>query len=81
MATGTPVIASDLPVVRELLENGKTGWLVRPDRPSELARAIRILLAHPGQRVSIGASAREKFSAELTWQKSTQALTEVYQAL
>ncbi len=81
MATGTPVIASDLPVVRELLEHGKTGWLVRADRPSELARAIRILLAHPEQRASIGASAREKFSAELTWQASTQALTAVYQIL
>jgi len=81
MASGTPVIASDLPVVRELLEHGKTGWLVRPDRPSELARAIRILLAHPEQRASIGAGAREKFSAELTWQVATQSLTAVYQAL
>ena len=81
MATGTPVIASDLPVVRELLEHGNTGWLVRPDRPSELARAIRILLAHPEQRASIGANARDKFSAELTWQISAQALTAIYREL
>ncbi len=81
MATGTPVIASDLPVVRELLEHGRSGWLIRPDRPSELARAIRILLAHPDNRKKIGAAAREQFTASLTWDNANRSLTQVYQSL
>lgn len=81
MATATPIIASDLPVVRELLTHNQTAWLVRPDRPSELARAIRILLAHDEDRARLAKNARDKFMRELTWQISTQALTSIYQTL
>ncbi len=81
MASGVPVIASDMPVVRELLEHNQTGWLVRPDRPSELARAIRILDSHPEERQKIGNAARTKAIAELSWETSAQALKKVYLSL
>ena len=55
MAAGVPVVASDLPAVRELLTDGEHGRLVAPDRPGELARAIRVLLDHPEQRERMGA--------------------------
>ena len=47
MAAGVPVVASDLPVTRELITDGVHGRLVAPDRPGELARAIRVLLDLP----------------------------------
>ena len=47
MAAGVPVVASDLPPTRELIEDGVNGRLVAADRPGELARAIRVLLDHP----------------------------------
>ncbi|EKD82411.1 MAG: glycosyltransferase, partial [uncultured bacterium] len=71
----------DLPVVRELLEHNHTGWLIRPDRPSELARAIRILLAHPEERRKIGENAQKKAAESLTWEASAAALATIYQQL
>ncbi len=55
MAAGVPVVASDLPAVRELLTDGEHGRLIAPDRPGELARAIRVLLDHPERRARMGA--------------------------
>lgn len=78
MAAGIPVIASDMPVTRELLQHRETGWLVRPDRPSELARAIRLLLAHEDDRIRIGATARQKVSENFTWEHSILKLQNVY---
>ena len=58
MASGMPVVASDLPAVRELLADGEHGRLVAPDRPGELARAIRVLLDFPERRARLAANAR-----------------------
>lgn len=81
MAMGVPVLASDLPVVRELVEHNITGWLTRADRPSELARAIRVLLAHPHERHRIGETARQKAVQSLSWEKASESLREVYRRL
>ena len=78
MAAGVPVIASNMAVTQELLEHNVTGWLVRPDRPSELARAIRLLMAHPDRLKKISFNAKEKVASELTWEKSLEKLREVY---
>ena len=81
MAAGIPVIASYMPVTQELIEHNNTGWLVRPDRPSELARAIRILMAHPEVRQRISDAAKQKIISGLTWEASLNKLKEVYRKL
>ena len=81
MAAGVPVIASNMPVTQELIEHNVTGWLIRPDRPSELARAIRVLLAHPETLERIAKAAKEKVITSLSWEKSLEQLTEVYKNL
>ena len=80
MAVGTPVVASDLPVTRELLSH-EHGALVRPDRPSELARAIRVLLEHPSAIESMGARARRRIELEFSWQMSLAPLRALYAEL
>jgi glycosyltransferase involved in cell wall biosynthesis len=81
MAAGVPVIASNMPVTQELLEHNVTGWLIRPDRPSELARAIRILLAHPETLEKIAIKAKEKVTSSLTWEISLNQLNKLYSSL
>jgi glycosyltransferase involved in cell wall biosynthesis len=75
------VIASDLPVVREIITDGVDGWLVRPDRPAALARAIRVLLDFPEQRRALGEAARRRIAGHYTWEHATDRLTEVYREL
>ncbi len=78
MAAGVPVIASDLPAVRELMSDGVEGLLVPPDRPAELARAIRVLYEVPELRTRLGRCGRERIESSLTWEHSLARLAEVY---
>ncbi len=78
MAAGVPVVASDLPPVRELMQDGVQGRLVPPDRPAELARAIRILLEYPQLRETMGAAGREHIRYHFTWELALQRLRAVY---
>lgn len=47
MATGTAVVASSLPGLRDAVEDGQSGLLVDPGSPEDLARAITELLQQP----------------------------------
>jgi glycosyltransferase involved in cell wall biosynthesis len=80
MASGTPVIASDLPAVRELMRDGEHGRLVAPDRPGELARAIRVALDYPDALERMGAAARAHVASELGWDRSVEQLRALYTA-
>ena len=81
MAAGVAVVASDVPPVRELIRDRESGWLVHPERPAELARALRILLEHPDVARNLGENARRTIAEHYTWERSTAALRAVYQTL
>jgi glycosyltransferase involved in cell wall biosynthesis len=81
MAAGTPVVASDLAVVRELVTDGEHGRLVPPDRPAELARAVRVLLEYPERAAAMGAAGRRHVERTLTWARSRAQLRQVYDEL
>ena len=78
MAAGTPVVASDLPVVRELVTDGEHGRLVPPDRPAELARAVRILLEYPDAARTMGHRAQKRIAEGFTWAHARSRLAAVY---
>jgi starch synthase len=60
MSCGTPVVATNVGGIPELVDDGVTGFLVPPERPDELARAINALLENPGLLARMGGLAREK---------------------
>jgi glycosyltransferase involved in cell wall biosynthesis len=72
MATGRPILAADLPDVRELLTDGNA-VLVAPDRPRQAADALRALLRDPGRSTRLARQARAD-SAEFTWSARAAAL-------
>jgi glycosyltransferase involved in cell wall biosynthesis len=75
------LIASDLPVVRELVGDGVEARLVPADRPAELARAIRILLAYPERAGELGRNGMARIEKELTWDRSLDKLRAIYDEL
>ena len=81
MASGVPVLASDLPVVRELMQDGRQGLLVAPDRPGELARAVRTLLDFPERFAAMGAAGRARVEERFTWSAAVAALDDLYATL
>lgn len=66
LASGVPVIAADIPVFRELVEEGVNGTLVPPDQVVALARALE-RISREGVRdsaASMAAKTRERFGYE-----------------
>jgi glycosyltransferase involved in cell wall biosynthesis len=63
MACGIPVVASDIPACRELVEPGETGLLVPVGEPAVLAAAIRQLASDPARRAAMGLAARRQAEA------------------
>jgi len=78
MAAGTPVIASDLAPVRELVAHGEHGLLVRAGRPELLGRAMRALADDPAARDAMGRRARERMRRDYTWAGIEQRLERWY---
>jgi len=62
MATGRPVIASDVGGLPDIVEDGVTGLLVPPGDLVALREAIERLLAEPGLRSRMGRAGKEKAS-------------------
>jgi glycosyltransferase involved in cell wall biosynthesis len=78
MACGTAVIASDLPVSREILDDNLSGKLVPPDRPQELSRAIRILIEYPKLRQKLADNGLNYIQTVANWDQIKNKLETVY---
>ena len=66
MASGTPIVASDLPSLREVLHNKENAILVEPDDANVLANGIKLLLNDRVLADRLAATARKEVEA-LTW--------------
>jgi glycosyltransferase involved in cell wall biosynthesis len=76
IAAGTPVVATDVEGMRELLGTG-AGILTTRD-PADLARGIVELLRDPGRRVEMGEIGRRKVASELSAEHMVRSYEEVY---
>ncbi len=81
MACGTTVVASDIPVVKEIVQNNISAKLIRPDRPAELSRAIRLLIDYPEENQSLSKNAFKIIEQEYTWKKKKNELKNLYDRL
>lgn len=85
MASGTAVVATDNGGTKDIIEDGKSGYLVPPASVEKLEEAIRTLITNPDQKRDIEAAALERvkthFSAEVMAEKTAMAydLTIAYQ--
>lgn len=59
MAAALPVVVTDIPACRELVEEGASGLLVPPREPAALARALARLVGDPALRQALGARSRQ----------------------
>jgi glycosyltransferase involved in cell wall biosynthesis len=81
LASARPVVGSDLPALREIIDDGGNGLLVPAASPVELARAISALLLDAGLRASMGHAGRAAVLAERTWAANAKALAARYAGL
>jgi glycosyltransferase involved in cell wall biosynthesis len=81
MASGTPVIATDLPVMRELGRDGEHFLLVRPGSVDHIAETVLRLNSDPDLAPKISQQARAHVEANYTWQRAGDALLSCYAGL
>ncbi|MDX2245492.1 MAG: glycosyltransferase family 4 protein [Bacteroidia bacterium] len=76
MGGGKPIIASDLPVLREVLTDGRNALLVEATNPSAWAMKIRLLRNNPELRRKIAENAQHDFFNVYTWDKRAELILE-----
>jgi glycosyltransferase involved in cell wall biosynthesis len=77
MALEAPIVASDLPAVREVVGDD-AALLVPPDRPDALAAAVTAVLADPDGAARRAARARERFLATFTIDRVADGMAGFY---
>lgn len=78
MSCGKPVIATNLPGVRTVVDDGKNGLLVEPGNVGDLAVKMQYLLGNESTRKSFGIRGRRKVEDKYSWQKIGEELDRIY---
>lgn len=81
MAAGVPVVASDLPPLREIVTAGTTGLLVPPEDPGALADALERLAADRDLGHRLGAAGKDWAREHRTWASVAQTYVNAYSSL
>ncbi len=77
MASGIPVVATDVRGSRDLVDNGVTGFLVKLGDVKDFANKLLILIENPDLRKQMGNAAREKIK-EYSLEKVLEEMKEIY---
>ena len=80
VAAGLPVVASDFPEMRRVVEDHGLGAVCRPDDPVAIARAIAWALDDPDRHARLRAAARAA-AGELSWERESAVLVELVDRL
>jgi len=81
MASGTPVITSRVGGLPEIVDDGATGYLVPPGDVAALRTRISSVLADAGTAAAMGANARRRVLADLTWDRCAERCLAAYEEL
>ena len=80
-AAGTPVIASRLGSLGEIVDDGTTGLLVPPNDPVALGERIRWATEHPAELALLGAGARQAHLDRYRGSTHLAALLDTYESV
>jgi glycosyltransferase involved in cell wall biosynthesis len=78
LSCGTPVVASNVGGIKEVVKHNTNGILVPPNNPKDLAVALRKLLADKGLRETLGKNGRKIIEDNFSWDSIAKRLIEIY---
>ncbi len=73
-----PVVVTDVGSIPEIVDEGKTGFIVPPRNPEALAQAIITLLKDDKLRKQMGENAHRKLKTDLSWDRIAEITIGVY---
>ena len=77
MAMGLPVVAPDLPGMREEFGNNERGLLFEPDNPRDFAKKILTLLSDEQLRIKLGKAGMEFVKQNCNWEENAKKIVEI----
>jgi phosphatidylinositol alpha-mannosyltransferase len=80
MATGKPVVASNIPGYQSIIENGKNGFLTQSRNPEDIADKIIKILRNPELAINMGEAGLQKLK-KYSWEKITEQVESYYYEL
>lgn len=81
MAAGIPVIASNFPLWKQIIEENQCGLCVDPLNPQAIANAIDYLIAHPEEAEQMGRNGQKAVVDRYNWGIEEQKLLNFYESL
>jgi glycosyltransferase involved in cell wall biosynthesis len=81
MAAGLPVVASDFPFYRRVVESTGCGILVNPLQPTKIAEALLWLLRNEEQASEMGRRGRQAVLERYNWEQEAKCLISAYEAV
>lgn len=81
MAASLPVVASDFPLWREIIEGNKCGVCVDPNDPSQIAKAINYILDNYDETRQLGLNGFNAIQKKYNWNVEEKKLLELYTKL
>ncbi len=81
MAAGLPVIASNFPLWKRIVEDNKCGICVDPLKPEEISKAIEYLVEHIEIRREMGKNGNRIVLEKYNWEKECMKLLQIYEGM
>lgn len=81
MSAGIPVIASNFPLWKEIIEGNSCGICVDPLTPIEIASAIEHLIKHPDEAKKMGVNGQKAVTEKYNWAQEELKLLTLYKTL
>lgn len=78
MAAGIPVIASNFPLWRSIIDDAQCGLCVDPLEPQEIANAMDYLVTHPDEAIAMGENGRQAVIEKYNWSNEETKLFSFY---
>jgi len=73
MATGLPVICSDVPGIRDVISDGVNGLIVPPEHPPALLAALAQMIDDSESRIAMGRAARTHVTRQFSWTRAAKS--------
>jgi len=81
MGAGIPVIASNIPLWKKIVEESDCGITVDPMDPKEIARAVAFFVANPAEATRMGANGRKAVLEKYNWDNEQAELIALYEGV
>lgn len=78
MASGAPIVATDVSGIPEQVRNGENGYLVEPGNPNDLSYRLESLIQHPKRREKMGRRSRDITINEFSWRSVVEKYLSMY---